>query len=39
MSEWLTENDQKRIEEFAERPAYMRGPETLMPGEADGDET
>lgn len=35
----MTENDRKRIEEFAERPAYMRRPEMLMPGEPDGEET
>ena len=39
MSEWLTDNDRKRIEEFAERPAYMRRPEMLVPGESDGEET
>lgn len=39
MSEWLTDNDQKRIEEFAEQPAYRRRPEMLMPEEADSEES
>lgn len=39
MSQWLTDTDQKRIEEFAESPAYRRRPEMLLPREADGDET
>lgn len=39
MPEWLTDNDRKRIEEFAEQPAYMRRPEMLVPRESDGDET
>lgn len=39
MSQWLTDNDRERIEEFANRPAYSRRPEMLLPGEADGEET
>lgn len=39
MSQWLTDKDQERIEEFAEQPAYSRRPEMLLPTEADGDET
>ena len=39
MSQWLTDNDRERIEEFAQQPAYSRRPEMLLPGEADGDGT
>ena len=39
MSQWLTDNDRERIAEFAERPAYRRRPDQLLPGEADGEET
>ncbi len=34
MVTWLTDDDRERIEEFAQRPAYMRTPEMLVPGEA-----
>lgn len=31
MSQWLTEEDRKRIKQFAELPAYERTPEMLLP--------
>ncbi len=31
MSDWLTENDQHRIEKFAQQPSYLRGPDMLVP--------
>jgi hypothetical protein len=33
MSKWLTDDDRKRIKDFAELPAYMRSPEMLVPSD------
>lgn len=37
MSQWLTDTDQERIEEFAELPAYERRPDVLLPRESDDE--
>lgn len=38
MVSWLTDDDRERIEAFAQRPAYQRTPEMLMPGEGGDDD-
>lgn len=35
MSEWLSEDDIDRINQFANTPAYARTPEMLAPDEAE----
>jgi hypothetical protein len=37
MSQWLTDTDQERIEAFAERPAYERRPDMLLPREGEDE--
>lgn len=38
MSDRLTEDDMRRIEQFAQRPAYERQPDQLLPDGAGSDE-
>lgn len=39
MVERLTDDDMRRIEQFAQRPAYERQPDQLLPDDAVEDET
>lgn len=40
MTQWLSDSDRERIQEFAKTPKYERSPEMLAPesGEDDTDE-
>jgi len=38
MSERLTEDDMRRIEQFAQRPAYERQPDQLLPETASNED-
>jgi hypothetical protein len=39
MVERLTEDEMRRIQDFARTPAYARDPEQLLPEGADADQT
>lgn len=37
MSQWLSDTDRERIEQFARLPAYERRPDMLLPAEGDDE--